>query len=298
MIAVAIVFLILAIVCAGYLIWRFTRRSDFVLTYNRVIQWIDRALPKAWFGRKQVLSQKVAKTTTVLEPDSSLVAEKKHKVKTVKCRHCEQKTIVDESGCCQWCHYPLSTKPYEEAEKRGKKPKEPKPAKEKPIVVKAPFALSCVGCLVVLALVVLSLGGVFYGLLMTEVLDDVLGSNDIYLQIKAIVNPPKPEVVSQDVFEAAPGGDYTIIGKCQVRNGGGSGKIQVTARLNAYGQRLTKSKTIYLQKGQTEDVEFHFPEVTVERRILEGILSYLMGGGWRSVTSPNVDLDISAAPAR
>lgn len=258
---VVIVFFILIFFCVGYLVWRF--------------------IISKWLMMRRQIQAKV----------------KKIEVKTVKCRHCGEKTIIDESGLCQWCHYPWSIKPLERREREAKKPKEPKPPKEQSVVIKTPFALSCIGCLLIMVLVILLAGGVSYGLLITEALDDVLGSNDIYLQIKSIVNPPKPEVISQDVLEAAPGGDYTIIGRCNVANRGGSGRIEVTARLDAYGQRLTKSKTIYLKRGQTKDVEFHFPEVTVEWRILEAILGYLTGGGWRSVISPNINLDVQATPA-
>ncbi len=166
-------------------------------------------------------------------------------------------------------------------------------------IVQRDGCLRKAGCFVATAaLLFIVLAGAAYGLLMTEALDDSLGSNDIYLQLKAIVNPPKPVVVHQDTFETARGGDYTIVGRCDVRNDGGGGWIQVTARLTAYGQRLTKSKTIYLKSEESKAIEFSFPEVSVQYRILEGILSYLTGGGLRSVTNPDVDLYITAVPAR
>lgn len=277
-------------------------RGNFILAYKRLTKWVNKALAKARFTLKHLPTKKAARTATVLTPASSVITEKKRKVKTVKCRNCEQKTIVDESGCCQWCGYPLSAKLYEEHkehEEKVKEPKELKPVKEKPIVIRTPFTLTCVGCLVVVALAILLLVGASYGLVMTEALDTVLGGNDTYLQIKAIVNPPKPKVVSKHAYVTGLGQDYTIVVKSMIANNGGSGDVVVHMQLTTPEKSREKSTTVYLKSGQTKPVDIDFPEVSTPwlQMFIKALFGDI-GGAYEELIHPDIDYDVWAERAR
>lgn len=246
MITIGVVFLILAFVCAGYLIWRLARHV--------------KSLPDA---------QVKAKVKTA-------------KAKMTKCQHCEQKTKVDESYC-QWCHYPLFTKEYQEPEKKVKERKPEKP-KQQPITIKTPFFLSCAGVLLLAILVILLLGGAFYGLARNGLLGD---------EIQRLVYPPKPVVVSKGAYVTGLGDDYTIVIRSTVRNEGGAGNVVVRAELNTPERFLTKRTVIHLKSGETKLVEIAFPEAKTPW--LRMIIRTLFGGfmsGIKELTDPDIDYEV------
>jgi predicted RNA-binding Zn-ribbon protein involved in translation (DUF1610 family) len=276
MILVVIIFSALIFISITYLVWRFL-----------------------WPYLQQKLRYRKIEITTNEIPNTSLKVQKKEKVKTIKCPECGQRTIVDTTLSCRWCKTPLVGKPYRERQQKVEKLKEPKPLKEKPTVIRMPFALGCISWLAIIVLVILLLGGVSYGLLMTEALDDLLGDNDIYLEIKAIVNPPEPNVVSKNARVRGLGEDYTIVIESRVTNDGGSGDVIVFFQLVTRDQSLTKNTTVHLKSGETKIVVKDFPEVSTPwlQVFLKGLFGDL-GGAVRELTHPDIDYTVSAYSTR
>lgn len=212
--------------------------------------------------------------------------QKKHGAKTAKCPNCGQRTIVDATLSCQWCGYPLVSARFKET-------KEPKAPKERPVQVKAPFLFSFVGRLVIAVLFVLLLGGAFYSLLMANALDGMLSDSDIYWQIKATVDPPKPVVVSESAYVSGLGDDYTVVVRGVVRNDGGTGRVVVHARLNIPEQSVMRSTAIHMRSGETISVDFLFPEVTTPRfRIILRTLFGESRRAYKELVHPDIDYEV------
>ncbi len=238
MFAAGLVFLALCLLFEGYLIGRFIGRSK----------------------RPRQPFPVAAKTAGASLSDTLPMPQNKHGVKTAKCPNCGQRTIADAIFSCQWCGYPLTGLRFKETKEKPNKPKEPKLTKERPVQVRTPFLASSAGRLIVVVLCALLLGGTFYGLVMTDALDDVLGDNEMYLQSKAIVNPPKPVVISESAYVTRWGDDYNIVVRGVIKNDGGTGRMMVNTRLTIAKQSFVQKIFIHINSGDTMTVDTSFPE--------------------------------------
>ncbi len=74
-------------------------------------------------------------------------------------------------------------------------------------------------------------------------------------------SPPEFEIVRRSASDSELFGDYTVEVECDIRNGGGSGRVTVTASVDAQNGAWTKRQTSVIDEGESRAFTFVFPEV-------------------------------------
>ena len=74
-------------------------------------------------------------------------------------------------------------------------------------------------------------------------------------------SPPEFEIVGRSASDNESLGDYTVIVERDIRNGGGSGRVTVTASVDAQNGAWTKRQTSVIGEGESRAFTFVFPEV-------------------------------------
>jgi len=78
------------------------------------------------------------------------------------------------------------------------------------------------------------------------------------LNIPALLNPPKPEIISTYGYDGFQGLNYVIFVDVTVKNNGGEGWITVYAEISGAGKYEKQQQRIYLSSGETQALHFVF----------------------------------------
>ncbi len=74
-------------------------------------------------------------------------------------------------------------------------------------------------------------------------------------------SPPEFEIVGRSASDNESLGDYTVRVECDLRNGGGSGRVTVVAFVDAQNGAWTKRQTSVIDEGESRAFTFVFTEV-------------------------------------
>ena len=74
-------------------------------------------------------------------------------------------------------------------------------------------------------------------------------------------SPPEFEIVGRSASDNESLGDYTVRVECDIRNGGGSGRVTVVASVDAANGAWTKRQSSVIDEGESREFTFVFPEV-------------------------------------
>ena len=74
-------------------------------------------------------------------------------------------------------------------------------------------------------------------------------------------SPPEFEIVGRSASDDESLDDYTVRVECDIRNGGGSGRVTVKASVDAQNGAWTKRQTSVIDEGESRAFTFVFPEV-------------------------------------
>ena len=75
-------------------------------------------------------------------------------------------------------------------------------------------------------------------------------------------DPPEFEIVGRSASDGTDlFGDYTVRVECDIRNGGGSGRVTVTAFVDATIGAWTKRQSSVMREGESRTFTFDFPEI-------------------------------------
>ena len=75
-------------------------------------------------------------------------------------------------------------------------------------------------------------------------------------------SPPEFEIVGQSASETSELlGDYVVHVECDIRNGGGSGRVTVVASVDAANGAWKKRQSSVIDEGESREFTFVFPEV-------------------------------------
>ena len=91
---------------------------------------------------------------------------------------------------------------------------------------------------------------------------------EVFIAIAALLlmtacssSPPEFEIVGRSASDSEPFGDYTVRVECDLRNGGGSGRVTVTASVDAQNGAWTKRQASVIDEGESRAFTFVFTEV-------------------------------------
>ena len=91
---------------------------------------------------------------------------------------------------------------------------------------------------------------------------------EVFIAIAALLmmtacssSPPEFEIVGRSASDSELFGDYSIRVECDIRNGGGSGRVTVIASVDAQNGAWTKRQTSVIDEGESRAFSFVFPEV-------------------------------------
>jgi hypothetical protein len=74
-------------------------------------------------------------------------------------------------------------------------------------------------------------------------------------------SPPEFEIVGRSASDSSELGDYTVRVECDIRNGGGNGRVTVTAFVDAQNGAWTKRQTSVIGEGESRAFTFVFTEI-------------------------------------
>lgn len=78
---------------------------------------------------------------------------------------------------------------------------------------------------------------------------------------RGVINPPNVKIVSRDLDTTLEGLDYVAYVYVTVKNEGGAGSATVYVKVMQGGDSWTKSRSVYLDSGESSDLTFKFSEI-------------------------------------